>query len=226
MDLLQFSLLDMTPYDKQSWFSLVAGYREGLEPFRVFVVSYIVIISLLLFKYRQLHLSQSTSVRLVLGLLGSSWIWCGVVFHWQHFANLNWAAPLFGWVFIVQGVLLLLAAFTLKQVSWISFITQRGALVGVSLAVGLLAYPFIGIFEGRVVHELEWFPLLPAPVTLVTFAILMLMDSRWRHGLVVIPLLWAIVSGAFAYTLGLLEFYFMAGVILFWISHFFAKKTL
>lgn len=236
-ELLQFSLLDMTPYDQQSWFNLLADYHQAIWPMQLLTPLLILAMLLLLFmptslltklpaKLRSvinpaaMHANNHRPVQMVIALLGLSWLWCGAVFHMQYFANLNWAAPWFGWVFLLQGGLLLLAAILMKTATWASLSSLRGWLAIGLLAVGLLVYPLSGFIEGRTFTQIEWFPLLPAPVTLVSFALIILLKSRWRHALVIIPLLWAIVSAAFATTLGLLEFYFMAGAIVLWLLHF------
>jgi len=228
-ELLQFSLLDMTPYDQQSWFNLLANYHQAVWPVQLLALVFtLAMLSLIfmssklppVFKSAETHVTRHQSVRLVLALLGVSWLWCGAVFHMQHFANLNWAAPWFGWVFLLQGAALLLAAILLKNAAWVGLSSWRGRLAMVIFWMGLLVYPFSGLLEGRAFMQLEWFPLLPAPVVLVSFALMMLLSSRWRHGLIIIPILWAIVSAAFATTLGLLEFYFMVGVVILWLLHF------
>lgn len=217
-ELLQFSLLDMTPYDQQSWFNLVGDYNKSIwlsYPITLFVM---LAMMSLLFRLPK-KVTSFQSVRLVLGLLGVSWLWCGAVFHAQYFSQLNWAAPWFGWVFVLQGGLLLLAAIFLKTASWVSLSSLRGWLAIFLLLIGLVVYPLSGLLEGRAFIQLEWFPLLPAPVTLVSLALVILLKSRWRHGIVVIPVLWGVVSAAFAMTLGLLEFYFIAGAIVLWALH-------
>jgi hypothetical protein len=226
MDLLQFSLLDMTPYDKQSWFNLVASYYSGIWPMKIISSLFTIVFLLLIFNYRKIHLGSSESVRLTLLMLGAAWLWNGAVFHWQFFANLNWAAPVFGWVFIAQGVLLVLAAFFTSNRRWVSLDSGRGVLAIIVIFTGMLVYPLCGLMDDRAFFQVENFPLLPAPVTLVTFGVLMLLESRWRHCLVVVPILWAVVSGAFATTLGLVEFYFMAGAVAIWLLQLFIKKPL
>ena len=218
-ELLQFSLLDMTPYDRQSWFYLLGDYNQAF--WWAYPVSLLLTLPLLrLLFLPAIKFSPYQSARLVLALLGASWLWCGAVFHMQYFADLNWAAPWFAWGFVLQAGLLLLAAVFMKSASWISFTSSRGRLAMFLLAMGLVVYPLSGLLEGRSFVQLEWFPLLPAPVTLVSFALIILLKSRWRHGLVVIPVLWSVVSAAFATTLGLFEFYFMVGAIVLWLLHF------
>jgi hypothetical protein len=216
--LLQFSLLDMTPYDRQSWFYLVGDYNQAI--WLAYPLALLLTLAMLGLLFRPTKkLSDHQSVRWVLAFLGAGWIWTGAVFHTQYFADLNWAAPWFGWAFIAQGCLLLLAAILMKSASWVPLSSLRGRLAQFLLLLGLVIYPLSGLLEGRTFMQLEWFPLLPAPVTLVSFALLMLLTTRWRHALVVIPILWSVVSAAFATTLGLLEFYFMAGAIILWVMH-------
>ena len=217
-ELLQFSLLDMTPYDQQSWFNLVGDYNNSIwlsYPITLFVM--LAMLSLIFRPAKKV--SPHQSVRLVLALLAVSWLWCGAVFHAQYFSQLNWAAPWFGWVFVLQGGLLLLVAIFLKAASWVSLSSLRGRLAIFLLIIGLFIYPLSGYLEGRVPIQFERFPVMPAPVILVSFALIILLKSRWRHGLAVIPVLWGVVSAAFAITLGLLEFYFMAGAIVLWALH-------
>jgi hypothetical protein len=221
-ELLQFSLLDMTPYDRQSWFNLVGDYNQAIGwTYPIALLLTLVLLGLLFRPPKTVGVSQS--VRWVLALLGASWLWCGLVFHAQYFSDLNWAASWFGWAFVLQGVLLLLAAIFIKAASWVSLSSKRGRLAIILLLTGLVVYPLSGLLEGRTLMQLEWFPILPAPVTLVSFALLILLGSQWRHALVLIPILWAVVSAAFATTLGLLEFYFMVLGNAFWVVHIFIQ---
>ena len=216
--LLQFSLLDMTPYDRQSWFYLVGDYNQAI--WLAYPVALLLTLAMLWLLFQPTkRVSDHQSVHWVLALLGAAWIWTGAIFHTQYFADLNWAAPWFGWAFVAQGCLLLLAAILMKSASWVPLSSLRGRLAQFLLLLGLVIYPLSSLSEGRTFMQLEWFPLLPAPVTLVSFALLMLLTTRWRHALVVIPILWGVVSAAFATTLGLLEFYFMAGAIVLWVMH-------
>jgi hypothetical protein len=120
-------------------------------------------------------------------------------------------------VFIAEGVLLVLAALLIKKSILVPLTSARGWVASFLLLLGLVIYPLSGLLEGRTLTQLEWFPLLPAPITLVTVALLMLLSTRWRHVLVIVPLLWVVISGAFATTLGLLEFYFMVGSGVLWL---------
>ena len=211
---LEFSLLDMTPYDRETWFNLLADYNLAVWPAYGLAFFLTLILLLALFKLGT-QTSASIWARLPLSILAASWIWTGAIFHMQYFSQLNWAASWFGLGFIIQGFMLLIAAFSLKPI-WVSLTTPRGRLVLSLLVLGLVIYPLSGFFDNRRFAQLEWLPLLPTPVTLITFATLMGLKTKWRHVLILIPIVWAIISAAFAATLGLLEVYFLAIVILMW----------
>ncbi len=218
-ELLQFSLLDMTPYNRQSWFNLVGEYNQSLWFIYPIAIVITLLLLSLLFKSSD-KVSENKSVRWAFVILGVAWIWNGAVFHLQYFANLNWAAPWFGGMFLAQGCLILLIAFFMKSALWVSFASVRGRLAIFLLFIGLLVYPLSQLLEDRSFSQVEWFPLLPTPVLLVTIALVILLSSRWRYALVIIPILWGIISAAFALSLGLLEFYFIAGALLICLLHF------
>ncbi|RVU84590.1 hypothetical protein EOL70_10025 [Leucothrix sargassi] len=218
-ELLQFSIMDMTPYDQRSWFNLIGDYNRAVWWAYLLAVA-LALVGLRWWSRHSLAQRESASVRLVLAAIGASWCWTSAVFHMQYLANLNWAAPWFGWAFILQGCLLLLAAALMKSASWVSLSTLRGRLGQWLLLTGLLLYPLSSLLEGRNATQLEWFPLSPAPVTLVSMGVLVLLNTRWRHALVIIPVLWAAVSSAFAVTLGLMEVYFMVGAVVVWLVSF------
>jgi len=88
-----------------------------------------------------------------------------------------------------------------------------------------VGYPLSGLIEERSVAQLEWLPLLPAPLTLLTFAVLIGLKTKWRHVLIIIPVGWALISAAFAATLGLLEVYFLIAAIIIWSLSLFVKTA-
>jgi len=223
-DLLSFSLADMTPYDRTTWFSLIGDYNHAIWLALPFALgSTLVLLHALYTSNAAAVERKSRNVPFI--ILASGWIWTGAVFHIFFLAQLNWAAPWFGWLFIAQGVLLLAAAFFTKVTFWSKLSSWRVRMACLMLIAGLFIYPLIGLIEGRDWDQLETFPTTPAPLTLVTFAILILLKSRLRHILAFIPLIWAVISAAFAATLGVFEVYALGGAILIWIIFWMADAT-
>ena len=226
---LQFSLLDMTPYNRQSWFNLIGEYNQAIW----FVFPIALVIILLMFKllFKSLNTASDEkhqkSTRWILTLLGIVWMWNGAVFHAQYFTNLNWAAPWFGGLFIVQACLLFVIAFFMSSAWRLTIDSLRRRLGLTLLFIGIVIYPLSLLFEGRSFSQIEVFPLHPTPVLLVSFALIIMLNSAWRHAIALIPIVWAIISGAFAMSLGLIELYFIAAALLMWsislLIHLFSK---
>lgn len=215
-DWLQFSLLDMTPYDRLGWLWLVENYQQN---YLYLPLLHIVLLAVLLLR------PVPHAPRWTLVLLAVNWFWCGGMFQLQYHATVNWAAPQIGWAFIVQGGLLMLGAIFGKTLSWRS-LSNSASWPGLLVLLAALFYPLLCWFEGRDFLQWEWFGLMPAPLTFATLGVLMLCVGWWRWALVPIPLVWVVVSAAFTLKLGLLEPY-LSGLILltFLLYSFFSRNN-
>ena len=137
--------------------------------------------------------------------LAAMWLWTGIVYHWVYFTTINKAAFLFGALFVIQGALLLHAAFVRGDlvfgarrdlVSWIGW-----ALV--AYAAGL--YPLVGMWTGHAYPEMPMFGITPCPVTIFTFGMLLLTGARVARRLLALPLAWSLVGGSAAFLLGVAQ---------------------
>lgn len=216
---LQFSLLDMTPYDRQTWFRLVESYNEA---YGIFPLASLLLAALLLWLLLR---PIKHAPRFALILLAACWGWCGWVFQMQYHASLNWAGAYFGWLFVIQTGLLLLAAVFSKTLAWREFTSWQAKLGLLVLSLGLLLQPLSGLLESRTIEQLEWFGLIPAPTTLATLGILMLLNHWIRIGLLIIPIVWSLISAAFAWKLGLLEVWFTSFALLALILHWLPRRS-
>lgn len=204
-DWLRFSLLDMTPYDREGWLWLITSYQQEYPyiPLVSLVCSVLFLTSLL---------RNIPAPRIVLIMLACGWLWCGAVFQMHFHASLNWAASSIGWFFIIQaGLLLLLALFT-QHLSWRE-LKQHDARPGLLLILLAWLYPLLGWLEGRNGSQLEWIFLMPPPTTIATLGVGLLLSNRWRLMLMPIPIGWTLVSAAFTQKLGLLEPYITAATL-------------
>ena len=138
-DWLQFSLLDMTPYDRLGWFWLIENYQQS---YLYLPLLHIVLLTLLLLR------PVPHAPRWALALLAINWLWCGGMFQMQYHATVNWAAPHMGWVFILQGGLLALVAVFAKTLTWRQ-LGDHASWPGLLALLLALFYPLTGWFEGR-----------------------------------------------------------------------------
>ncbi len=140
-----------------------------------------------------LLLSPLSAARWPLWLLVIAWLWVAWAFHWQRYAQINWAAAWFAAGFALQALLLALA-------------TRRPAPLprrrwpGLALiAWGLLAQPLLGLALGRSWRGVELFGLASDPTVLASLGLLLMRPGPWW--LWPIPLLWCAISGATLWTL-------------------------
>lgn len=189
----------MLPFTSDVFFSLFETYNRAIWPAQV--VAYVLALAALALALRPVGERGRTGGRIVAAVLAGMWLWTGVAYHMQHFATINFLAPVFGWFFVAQAALFawtgvvrgeMPAAFRPDAFGWAGL-----ALVAVALAV----YPLIGWLLG---HGWPASPLVgvtPCPTTILTMGLLLLVPGRTPWHLLPIPVLWSLVGGSAAWLL-------------------------
>ena len=185
----------MLPFTREEFFALFAQYNIAVWPAQV--VAYVLGIAMvasLAWRSRAAH-------RFVAAGLAMMWLWTGIAYHWMHFAALNPAAFGFAALFVLQGVLFLVAAArdTLRF--------ARPATVSAALGVALLVYagviyPLLGALSGHEYPAVPMFGIAPCPVVIFTFGLLLLAAGHVSRWLLVVPVAWSLVGGSAAFLLG------------------------
>lgn len=144
------------------------------------------------------------SDRLVGAILVAFWLWCGLVFFLRHMAPLDFMAPVYGGVFVVQAALL----------AW-ALVWRRGAFrfrpeATSAAALAIAAAALFGLPALSVLGEAGWggaqiVGLAPGPTALFTLALLLPAEGRRRRLLMVVPLAWCALAGALAWALAVPE---------------------
>jgi hypothetical protein len=139
--------------------------------------------------------------RLAGTLLALHWAWAAVAYHLAFFAAINPAARLFGGLFVLQAVLFLWFGVRRAdfQATWGRRPHQVLSLVFCAYA---LAYPLLALATGLRWPRMPSFG-VPCPTTLLTVGLLLGLAPRRLRGLSVIPLVWCLVGGSAALTLGI-----------------------
>jgi hypothetical protein len=132
-------------------------------------------------------------------LLAVAWLWIAWAFHWQRYAQINWAAQGFAVAFALQG-LLLLAAAARRSAEPAPAPPWPGRAL---LAWAVLVQPLLAPALGRSWRSIELFALCPDPTVLATLGLLLLRPPVrvWPRLLWPIPLLWCAIGGATLWTL-------------------------
>ncbi|MCF8126733.1 MAG: DUF6064 family protein [Desulfotignum sp.] len=89
------------PFTVEQFFDVFGTYNTAIWPAQV--VAYLLGIIALAAAFRETR----QSARIVSGILASFWIWMGVFYHIAYFSVINSAAWVFGFFYIVQGLLFL-----------------------------------------------------------------------------------------------------------------------
>jgi hypothetical protein len=134
--------------------------------------------------------------------LAATWLFVAWAFLLRRYATINWAASYFAIAFVAEALLLAWTGATgrLRFDRGTSLRARAGLAI---VAVALAGVPLAEWLAGRSGRQLEWFGVAPDPTVIGTLGVLLLSRDRPPFTLLVIPLLWCAVNGAFQWTLGL-----------------------
>jgi hypothetical protein len=187
--------MNLIPLTAEALFSLYGGYNRALMPAAFFGLA------LCAFGIVLAARPFAGSDRLLSAILAGFWLWNGAVFHFGSLAPLTWAAWIFGAVFLLQGLMLLWAGAVRGRIAYTTSADLPGLAAAILLGLAIF-YPALDMLAGRAWPGLQFTGTLPAPTVLATLGFL-LMAQRRIIALAVIPLLWALLHGATAFSLGI-----------------------
>jgi hypothetical protein len=179
------------PFSAPVYYSLFETYNLAIWPAQL--VAYGLGLAAVLLALRPV----AGSGRIVLGVLSIFWLWNGVAYHLMHFSGINFAAFAFGALFVVQGLLFAVSA--VGRGRDVRFRTDLFGWCGLLFALfALVAYPLLGWLAGHGWPRAAMFGVAPAPTTIFTFGMLLMLEGGAPLMLAVIPLLWALAAGSAA----------------------------
>ena len=141
---------------------------------------------------------------IISGILAFMWIWTGAAYHIGFFSTINKAAYVFGALFIIQGILLIIYG-VLKP--GLNFGISPGGIPAAGLIMivyAMFVYPVTGQFLGHGYPHGPVFGVTPCPVTIFTFGLLLWTKNLPRQ-IIIIPLIWSLIGFFAAVSLGILE---------------------
>ncbi|MBD3386031.1 hypothetical protein GF407_14035 [candidate division KSB1 bacterium] len=196
------------PFTLEQFFDVIAQYNQSIWPAQIFLnILAVAAVILVLFKVK-------SNEKMINGILGAFWLWIGIVYHLAFFTDINQGAYLFGFLFIVQGIIFVFAG-VIKDKLLFHFEWDMYNLFGiVFILYALILYPIIGHQMGHIYPEQPTFG-LPCPTTIFTFGILLWTSSRIPKYVLVIPLLWSLIGLSAAINLTIKEDYglLIAGLV-------------
>lgn len=179
------------PFTADVYFSLFETYNSVIWPAQL--VAYGLGIAALALALRPLAAGGG----IVLAVLSVFWLWNGIAYHLLHFLQINFAALGFAALFALQGVLF--AGYALRARRIFRFRTDVFGWSGLLLCLFALAvYPLLGWLAGHGWPRTGVFGVAPAPTTIFTFGMLLMLEGGAPLYLFAIPLLWSLAGGSAA----------------------------
>lgn len=197
-----YTLSDFLMFSPRTYYRLLELYNAAIWPLQLAGAAAGVAIAALLLRRRD------DAGRVVAALLAACWLWIAWAFHWQRYAQINWAATWFSAAFALQGVFLALLAGRLAP-------RTRGPSTWVAIALILFAiagYPLIAVATGRTWTSAETFGTAADPTAIATLAVLSFVRGSLRWLLILVPLLWCAISSATLWTMDAPETALVAAV--------------
>jgi hypothetical protein len=196
----------MLPYNTDILFSIFSHYNSLIWPALLIIHGI-----LLAFLYQLLRgrsgrwLDAGINTLLIL-----VWLWVAIGFYHVQFSDFNFMAPIYGWVFITQALLLTIITISHWRLEY-RFDGNFFNWCGIALiATGLALVPLLDWICGANWHALRWFASGPEATLLVSVGLLLLSTHRVPWLLLLIPLIVSIKIAVLAYFLSYIPDYFFA----------------
>jgi hypothetical protein len=189
----------MLPFTSEVFFSVFEQYNQAIWPAQIVAYGLGLAVALLTLW------PVAGGGRIIAAILAVFWVWMGVAYHLMHFATVNFAAPAFGAVFIVQGLLLGWTGVIRGKVNF-RFRPDASGWSGLGLVIfAIVLYPLLGWVAGHGWPRAQMFGVAPSPTTIFTMGALLLVAGRTPLHLVAIPVLWALIGGTAVWLLNVPE---------------------
>jgi len=196
----------MLPFTVEDLLGVFETYNLAIWPMQV--VAYLLGAAAVLLVVRKTDLSR----RIIVGVLSFLWLFSSGFFIFA-LIEIYRPAYVFGAAFIVQAAIF----FACVVRPHLSFAFGRNAYTVVGLlfiAFATVGYPVMGYFIGHRYPQSPPFGLTPCPLSVFTFGLLLLTDSKVPKWILAIPFLYAI-GGILPVSIGVIEDLVMivAGVV-------------
>jgi hypothetical protein len=186
----------MLPFTVEDLLAVFATYNLAIWPMQV--VAYILGVAAVLLVAGR----SALTTRVIVGILSFLWLFSSGFFIFA-LVEIYRPAYVFGAAFIVQAAIFFACA--VKPRLSFAFARDAYTLVGlVFIAFAMVGYPVMGYFVGHRYPQSPPFGLTPCPLSVFTFGLLLLADSRVPKWLLAIPFLYAI-GGIMPVSIGVIE---------------------
>jgi hypothetical protein len=197
------------PFSVEQFFDVFESYNLAVWPAQI--VAYVLGVAAVILALRGTGIRS----RIVTGVLSLFWIWNGVFYHIIHFSGINPAARIFGILFIVQGLIFLMAGPVANRIRFRFSTSGIPAAGSIFILFAMVIYPIAGMLAGHNYPRSPVFGVAPCPVTIFTFGLLLWTARPVPVYMVVIPLIWSLIGVGAAVNLSVPQDYALgiAGIL-------------
>jgi hypothetical protein len=185
-----YRLTSFLLFSPSTYYRMLERYNLAIWPAQLAGVAIGLAIVALLIGKRRHH------ERIVAGLLAACWLWIALAFHYQRYAQINWAATWFALAFACEALLLVVVGVLAGR---LDLRLAKGGTLWIAtsiVAISILGYPILAPLTGRPWTTAEIFGVAPDPTAIASAAVLALVRGRIRWLLLVVPLLWCAIAAA------------------------------
>jgi hypothetical protein len=207
-----YRLTSFLLFSPSTYYRMIERYNLAIWPAQLAGMAIGLAIVALLIRKRGHH------ERIIAGLLAACWLWVALAFHYQRYAQINWAATWFAVAFACEALLLVVVGVLAGRLDL--QLARSGTLwIATSIvAISTLGYPELSPLTGRPWTSAEIFGVAADPTAIASVAVLALVRGRIRWLLLVVPVLWCAVAAATLWAMNAPEglVVLVAGLLALW----------
>ena len=202
-----YTLSDFLLFSPRTYYRLLELYNLAIWPMQLAGVAIGLGIAAMLASKRDQR------ERIIALLLAACWLWIAWGFHYERYAQINWAAKWVAAAFALQAIFLIVVGVVRRPVSQAP--RDGGNRIAAAIvAITVLGYPLIAPLAGRPWTAAEAFGVAADPTAIGTIAALSTVGGRARWLLLFVPLLWCTVAVATLWAMEAPETVVVAGAAL------------
>jgi hypothetical protein len=182
------------PFTRDAFLAMFGRYNEAVWPVQILAYTLAILAVVLSIKP-----FLRGSDRVIAAILAAFWLWIGGVFFMIYQRALDHSpistVAMIG--FLIQGALLLWFGFVRRALKFKPSLDLFGVMGGALIAYAGFLYPLLSYLGGHVFPASPGFGLgtVPCPTTIFTFGLLLWTSRRVPKSILVVPTLWAVMSG-------------------------------
>ncbi len=176
------------PFTVDQFFDVFETYNTAIWPAQI--IDYFLGIGAVVLAFRE----NRVYGRIVSGILALFWIWMGIFYHMVYFSAINPVAMIFGAMFVLEGLLLIVVGSIWSRLSF-GFDFKPIPITGAIFTLyAMVVYPLLGLALGHWYLRAPLFGVAPCPSTIFTFGLLLWAKRPVPIYILLVPLIWSVIG--------------------------------